>query len=84
MFEALIDAHVIFVKISVRVIPPFSKPITGSEATTMEIVCQESNRQLPHVALVCSSFSPSLSTVEHLYISDGGDAPQNWQDKVVV
>jgi hypothetical protein len=83
MFEAPIEARVFFDDFSGRVILPSSKRTIGTEAVTVIIRsfrCRE-HRILPCLARICSSL-PSLSTVEYLYISDGGEQPLHWQDNI--
>jgi hypothetical protein len=66
MFKTLDEARVGFCGDAVRL--TLSSPTFGFEELKMQFSCEESDRQLPTLARVWTSFSPLLSMVDSLFI----------------
>jgi hypothetical protein len=56
----------------------------GHGELNVGVSCRESDWQLASLAQVCSSSSPPLSTVEHLYVHKPQHMRQNWQDDIEI
>jgi hypothetical protein len=79
--KATEEAHVAFYGLTVFVTLSSSPPTPGSEEEPdVEISCEGPNGRVSSLAQVCSSFSPSLSTVENLYIYHHQYSEPKWQD----
>jgi hypothetical protein len=77
------EAHVSFEDGLVYVTYSYSSQTPGSGQFEVGISGGESDFQLSSLALVCSSFSPHLSTVENLYIKEYSEPQSGWEDDVI-
>jgi len=82
VFEAPIEARLLIEDRAMRIVILPSNRADDREAITVQIHCPEPDRQLRCLTQVCSSALPCLSTVEHLYISEGGEPPPHWPDNI--
>ena len=79
IFHAVNEAHVSLDDSGVCV--RYSPPTWIAERYTLKISCRELDWQLSALAQVLTSFSPSISTAEHLYMYGTPTSPQ-WREDI--
>ena len=81
-FHSPDEARIAFHDNIVQITLPSPSRRFGYEALTLGILSRESDWQLSSLAQLCRMFLPTLDTVEHLYVHEGGYTSPLWQNDV--
>jgi hypothetical protein len=80
--KLLKDARVLFDHDTARV--TLASQTSGHRDFTVEISCEESDRQLSTLAQIFTSSLPPVSTLEDLYIQEEEDSQLDWQNNIEI